>query len=379
MTLKNKLKYLFVCGSRGEWGYIRPIIEECINQKISYGIVLSNMVVVDRYGSLNYEIKKKYNVIEEIDMSLEGHTHYTMVKSLNIFALSFIETLKRNKPQWVILAGDRGEQLISSICCAFTYIPCAHIQAGERSGNIDNTSRLALARFSHIHFAANKDAYNRLIRSGEEKKRVFNVGAPQLDEIANKDFLSLENLKKKFRNIDLNNFFLVVFHPITEEFKNLQKYINELCHALEKFNQQKVWILPNNDAGSAIIRENILKHRKTDSIYFRNLSRFEYLGLLSQCKIIVGNSSSGIIESPSFNKISINIGKRQIDRIQSELTINCSYSSKNIQSAIKKGLRKKKKKIKKNPYGDGKTSKKILHILNEFNLNNNFLIKKITF
>jgi len=170
MTSKNKLKYLFVCGSRGEWGYIRPIINECIRQKISYGIVLTNMVVVDKYGSLNNEIKKRYNVIEEIDMSLEGSTHFTMVKSLNIYSISFIETLKREKPQWVILAGDRGEQLMSSICCSFCYIPCAHIQSGERSGNIDNTSRQALARFSHLHFAANKDAYNRLIRSGEEKK-----------------------------------------------------------------------------------------------------------------------------------------------------------------------------------------------------------------
>lgn len=377
MTSKNKLKYLFVCGSRGEWGYIRPIINECIKQKINYGIVLSNMVVIDRYGSLNNEIKKKYKVIEEIDMSLEGSTYFTMVKSLNIYSISFIETLKREKPQWVILAGDRGEQLMSSICCAFCYIPCAHIQAGERSGNIDNTSRQALARFSHLHFAANKDAYNRLIRSGEEKKRVFNVGAPQLDEIKNKEYLRKEQLKKNYPNID--NFFLVVFHPITEEFKELKLYINNLCRALDSFNEQKVWILPNNDAGSSIIRESLLKYRNSESVYFRNLSRFDYLGLLNSCKILIGNSSSGIIESPSFKKVSINIGNRQINRIQSELTINCDYSTDNIKKSIRKGLNRKIKEIKNYPYGDGKSSKRILNILKKTNIGDNFLIKKITY
>ena len=377
MTSKNKLKYLFVCGSRGEWGYIRPIINKFIKQKINYGIVLSNMVVIDRYGSLNNEIKKKYKVIEEIDMSLEGSTYFTMVKSLNIYSISFVETLKREKPQWVILAGDRGEQLMSSICCSFCYIPCAHIQSGERSGNIDNTSRQALARFSHLHFAANKDAYNRLIRTGEEKKRVFNVGAPQLDEIKNKEYLSKEQLKKNYPNID--NFFLVVFHPITEEFKELKLYINNLCRALDSFKEQKVWILPNNDAGSSIIRDSLLKYRNSESVYFRNLSRYEYLGLLNACKILVGNSSSGIIESPSFKKVSVNIGNRQINRIQSELTINCDYSTDNIEKSIRKGLKKKIKEIKNYPYGDGKSSRRILNILKKTNIGDNFLIKKITY
>ena len=310
-------------------------------------------------------------------MSLEGSTHYTMVKSLNIFGISFVETLKRENPEWVILAGDRGEQLIASICCSFCYIPCAHIQAGERSGNIDNTSRLALARFSHLHFAANKDAYNRLIKSGEEKKRVFNVGAPQLDEITNKDYLNETQFKKKYPNI--NNFFLVVFHPITEEFNQLQIYIENLCKTLEEFKEQKVWILPNNDAGSTIIKDNILKYRSSESIYFRNLSRFDYLGFLKQCKILIGNSSSGIIESPSFSKVSINIGNRQVERIQSELTINCNYSIINIKKSIIKGLNMRFKNIKNYPYGDGRSSQKILEILKKTDLGNNFLIKKITY
>ena len=173
---------------------------------------------------------------------------------------------------------------------------------------------------------------------------------------------------------------MVVFHPITEEFNELKTYIENLCKALDDFKEQKVWILPNNDAGSTIIKDTILKYKNSESIYFRNLSRFDYLGFfLKKCKILVGNSSSGIIESPSFNKVSINIGNRQVERIQSELTINCDYSTKNIKKSIIKGLNKKFKKIQNYPYGDGKSSKRILNILKNTDLGNNFLVKKITY
>tara|TARA_B100000925_G_scaffold282299_1_gene254997 strand:+ start:39 stop:1178 length:1140 start_codon:yes stop_codon:yes gene_type:complete len=379
MILNKNIDYLFVCGSRGEWGYIRPIIDECVKRKIKYSICLCNMVVIDKYGSLNKEIKKKYNVIDEFDMSIEGHTHFTMIKSLNVFGINFVELIKRAKPKWVILAGDRGEQLIASICCSFTYTPCAHIQAGELSGNIDNTSRLALARFCHVHFAANNDAYFRLLKSGEEKRRIFKVGAPQLDEIKNKVFLSKNQIKIKYPNVNIKNYILVVFHPITEEYKNLTNYINNLCKALDKFDMQKIWILPNNDAGSNVIRENILDKRDTNAIYFRNLSRFDYLGLLNNCKILIGNSSSGIIESPSLNKFSVNIGKRQKNRIQSRLTLNCSYDESDIRKTIEKALNKKNVKKIVNPYGKGNSSKKILDVLKNIYLGDHFLVKNITF
>ena len=172
---------------------------------------------------------------------------------------------------------------------------------------------------------------------------------------------------------------MVVFHPITEEFNKLQTYIENLCVALDSFKEQKVWILPNNDAGSTVIKENILKYRNSNSIYFRNLSRVDYLGFLNSCKILVGNSSSGIIESPSFNKVSINIGNRQIERVQSKLTLNCNYSTNEIKKSIIKEINKKFNILKKYPYGDGKTSKRILKILDNTNIGNNFLVKKITY
>ena len=148
------MKLLFINGSRGEWGYIRPIILQCIAENIEYSICATNMLLLPNYGSLVDEIKSEgFKVEDEIFMSLEGSNRYTMVKSLGIFLSSFADVLYRTKPDWIILAGDRGEQLVGSIVGAYTYTPVAHIQAGERSGNIDGIARHALGKFAHLHFA----------------------------------------------------------------------------------------------------------------------------------------------------------------------------------------------------------------------------------
>ena len=380
---KNNIDYLFLLGSRGEWGYIRPLIEYCKKNKINYGICLTNMVVIPEYGidgiSLGQKIiNEGYNVVDNIEMSLEGSTHFTMFKSLSLMGLNFIETLKRLNPKFLILAGDRGEQLIGAIAAAYSYIPIAHIQAGEKSGNIDGTTRHAIARFAHLHFASNKDAADRLIKSGEEKFRIFNVGAPQLDEIKNKKYSSLSKLKEKFKKIDFNKFLLVIFHPVTEEYNETSRNIKNLLSALKKFKMDKVWILPNNDAGSSIIKNEILLSRDIKSHIFSNLDRELYFGLIKEIKLVVGNSSSGIIETPSFNKVSVNIGNRQNGRYQSKLTLNSTYKTSDIFNTIRKGLTIKNKKKTRNPYGDGNSTEKIFKILKTQNHGKKLLIKKIT-
>ena len=379
----NNIDYLFLLGSRGEWGYIRPLIDYCKKKKKNYGICLTNMVVLPEYGTEGVSLGQKilsdgYKVVESIDMSLEGSTHFTMFKSLSLMGLNFVETLKRIKPKFLILAGDRGEQLMGAVAAAYSYIPIAHIQAGEKSGNIDGTTRHAIARFAHIHFASNKDASDRLLNSGEEKFRIHNVGAPQLDEITNKRFANLDKLKKKFKKINFKNYMLVIFHPVTEEFNETARNIKNLQNALKKFKIDKVWILPNNDAGSNIVKNEILLSRDSSTHIFANLDREYYFGLINECKIIVGNSSSGIIETPSFNKVSVNIGNRQKGRIQSNLTIDSSYKTSDIIISITKGLKIKNKKKIINPYGDGKSSKKIINVLENQEINKKLLIKKMT-
>jgi len=378
------MKLLFLLGSRGEWGYIKPIIDICRTKKIKYSICATNMVLLPSYGSLINEIKnQKYNIDYEIDMSLEGSNYFTMVKSLGVFFTSFIDVLKTSKPDWLILAGDRGEQLMGAVSAAYTYIPVAHIQAGERSGNIDGVTRHAISKFCHLHFTSNKDSETRLIKMGEEKFRVKNVGAPQIDDmIKNHENLNLLFIKKKF-NIDLNlPYALVLQHPVTEEFNNVEIQINTLIDALKIFEHKKIWILPNIDAGSEIIKNELLSKRSSETIIFKNISREIYLFLLKNSSFIIGNSSSGILEAPTYRVPAVNIGTRQRDRVQGKNVINCEFNKNEIKKSIKKALSnnfKKKLKTCSNPYGKGNSSIKIIDILLNQKIDQNFLIKKQTY
>ncbi len=376
------MKILFVTGSRGEWGYIRPIIKLCIKQSIDYQICATNMVLLPSFGNLINEIREDgYKVSDEILMSLDGYDHYSMTKSLGIFLTSFVDVIRRIKPNWILLAGDRGEQLMASIAGSYTYTPVAHIQAGERSGNIDGLSRHAIGKFSHIHFAANEDAKKRLISLGEEKFRIFNVGAPQIDEIKNKEISNDQDIIKKY-NLNLSKkFILVLLHPVTEEYDNIGEQTNQLFQALDMFRYNYLWICPNNDAGSFIIKKKILEKRTVNNFIFENLTRRDFLYFMKNCECVVGNSSSGLLEAPSFRKPAVNIGRRQHLRVRAKNVIDCSFKKDEISKAISKALSpsfKKKMKNVINPYGIGNSSEKIIKLLKKIKIDDKLVTKNIT-
>ena len=376
------MKLLFLLGSRGEWGYIRPIIDLCIKNNIKYCICATNMILLHSNGLLIDEIEKDgYKVTSKILMSLEGSTNQAMAKSLGIFLSSFVDVLNQEQPTWTILAGDRGEQLGAAIACSYSYLPCAHIQAGERSGNIDGVSRHAIGKLVHLHFASNKDSADRLKRLGEQSFRIHNVGAPQIDEIKSENLPEIDEIEEQLKIQIRNGFILVVQHPVTEETNLATNNTKILFETLTKIPLKKVVILPNNDAGSYQVRNQILKSRKSDSYIFSNISRRLYLGLLKHSKAIVGNSSSGLLEAPTVAIPAINIGRRQKNRVQGTNVINCSYKSEEIEKAINLGISdsfREKIKNDKNPYGDGYSSEKIIRILLNTKIDDKILIKELT-
>ncbi len=375
------MKLLFLLGSRGEWGYIKPLIDICKKQKIKYSICATNMVLLPNYGSLIKEVKKNYNVSDEIYMALEGSNHYVMTKSLGIFLSSFIDVIKRQKPSWIVLAGDRGEQLMGAVAGAYTYTPVAHIQAGERSGNIDGVARHSLSKLAHLHFTSNKDAQNRLIKLGEEKHRIFNTGAPQIDDMKKNKFK--DEYIKKYLNIDTKrSFILVVMHPVTEEYGLAENQVKILIDSLNSLKQKKIWILPNIDAGADLIRKTLIENRNSDTLIFKNLSREIYLTLLRRSKLIIGNSSSGILEAPSYSLPAINLGRRQINRVQARNVINSEFKKEKILFSIKKATTNnfiRSCKNIKNPYGDGSSSNRIIEILKKTIIDDKILVKNITY
>ena len=380
------MKILFLTGSRSDWGYIKPIIQICKQKKINYKLCATNMLLLDTYGYALNEIKKDgFKVHEEIYMSLDGFNEYTTVKSMGVFMISFVDVLKNYKPDWVVLAGDRYETMAAALACAYTNTPIAHIQAGELSGNIDGQARHAIGKFAHLHLASNTDAKNRLLKLGEEPFRVKIVGAPQLDDIEKfkkkkpnfHKIRTLYNLPKK------KNYYVVVFHSVTEDIKNLKKHFKILFKSLEKSKYKKIWILPNNDPGSSLIKDLLMISRNDSNLIYENFPREHYLEIMMNSKSIIGNSSSGIIESASFKLPAINIGRRQNNRLKGNNVINVpKVSEKEILKAIKmidsKNFLKKISKIK-NLYGDGKSSERIVSILKNMLNQKDLIVKEMTY
>jgi len=271
---------------------------------------------------------------------------------------------------------------MAAITGAHLYIPVAHIQAGELSGNIDGITRHAITKLAHLHFAANVICAERVKALGEQDFRIHVTGAPQLDELILNNYPTTEEVKRKLGLPEDKPLILLVQHPVTEEFEQAEEQMTETMKAITELGYPTVVVLPNSDAGRAAIYKVIQNYRKPNIKLFKNLPRNDYAAIMKAADIMVGNSSSGIIESPLFALPVVNIGNRQIGREQAENVINVPYQSKEIVKAINKALTNKYKNIGKKSqsvYGDGKAAGGIIKVLKEVVINEELLNKQSVF
>lgn len=379
------IKVLVLTGSRGEWGYIRPFLKAAKNRKdIKTALCVTNMHMLPSYGLSLQEIKKDgFKVDYEIYMSYDGYNHTTSIKSLASILSSLADIVHNYKPDWILLAGDRGEQLMGALAGAFSYTPVAHIQAGELSGNIDGMTRHAIGKFAHLHFASNLDAATRLRNLGEEETRIKLVGAPQIDELVSTNLPTREQIEFELKKELPKEFFLVVQHPVTEQMDEAAHQIKITLAALKHFEVSKILILPNNDAGTQELISVIHEEKDSSIDIYSNLSRFTYLGLLNNCSVIIGNSSSGLLEAPTFKVPCVNIGRRQIGRIRGVNVIDCPFDESIIVDSIKQAISPTFKKDLEencfNPYGDGNSTNQIIDCLLNTVINNDLVTKHLTF
>ena len=295
----------------------------------------------------------------------------------------FADTLEKLMPDIVLLFGDRAETMTLCLTAAYMGIPIAHVQAGDKSGHIDDSSRYAIAKLGHIHFASCQDSAERLRKLGEQEFRIFNTGAPQLDDI-DRNFQdssviiegSLFDLRKSY--------LLLLMHPVMVEREETSNQIEAAIESCLETKLNVIWIAPNSDLGHKDILKLISKYENYPNIKtVKNLERDIFLKLLYNCKALVGNSSSGILEAPSFKVPVINIGSRQRGRPQADNIVNCDNKKVSIKNSLKKVLNDYefldlcKKAI--NPYGDGKSSERICKILSEINLDKKLLDKQIMY
>lgn len=375
---------LVVTGSRGEWGYIRPVLRLIdAHPGLRASLVVTNMHLLPEFGTSRHEIERDgFPIEQEIYMALDGYTGATMAKSLGVFLMSITDTIERLRPDLVLLAGDRGEQMMAATAAAHMNTPVAHIQAGEVSGNVDGQTRHALARYAHVHFAANEDAAERLRRSGEQDFRIFTVGAPQLDEFIAEEAASREELAGRFHVSFDEPLVLLVQHPVTEQMTQAGVQMEATLAALRELRLQTLLVYPNNDAGSVELRAKIDEFRGPWLKVERNLPRREYAGLLRESAAIVGNSSSGIIEAPAFSLPAVNIGRRQEGRIQGSNVINVEHDRAQIADAVVRVLAPEFRAGldgTASPYGDGQASERIVRILAEIPIDEKLLYKALTY
>lgn len=378
-------KIMILTGSRGEWGYIRPIMKLAEKRgNVEIILVVTNMHLLSSYGDSYKEIENDgFKINYKINMSLDGYNHVTHAKSLGICLMGLPDIIDVEKPDWLLLAGDRGEQLMGAIAAGYTYTPVAHIQAGEVSGNIDGMTRHAIGKLVHMHFAANEDAAERLRKLGEEPFRIFNVGAPQIDEMIQAKYTELPELEEKF-NVSLKGgYILAVMHPVTEEASKAGEQAKIFVKSLNKVGLPKIVILPNNDAGSTRVKQAILDGKKGKYYIFSNLKREDYLGLLKNARCIVGNSSSGLLEAPTFKIPAVNIGRRQAFRFRGTNVIDVGFDEAAVDQAIQKALSEEffdyLKENCENPYGDGHSAERILDLLINTKVDEKWLIKNLTY
>ena len=382
----NKRKILLITGSRGEYGYIRPIIELIKeDENLEYEVLATNMHLLPKFGYSINEFKKDNIKVEHVLYNtLDGYNNVTMAKNLGLFLLQLPEIFDKSKPDVVLISGDRGEHLMAAIAASHLNIPVAHIQAGEISGNIDGVVRHAITKMSHIHFAANRDAYDRVKKLGEQEFRIFNTGAPLIDELLDHNDKLVDNLRKKYNLPPNKNLFLIVNHSITEESDMSAHQMEKILKSVDKFDAIKVVVMPNSDAGSLDIRKKLsMCNKRGDYKIFYNLTREEYLSFLKACDVMVGNSSSGLLEAPTFKKPVVNIGRRQKDRVAANNVIHVKkYDEKDICNAIEKSLSASFQKTLqevRNPYGTEKASKKIIEILKNIDINKDLVNKKMSY
>ncbi len=379
----KKKKICIVTGTRAEYGLLYWLIKEIKrDNKLVVQIIVTGMHLSPEFGLTYKEIEKDFKIDKKIEILLSSDTATAISKSMGLGQISFAEAFNDLKPDIVVVLGDRYEICSAVNAAMVARIPIAHLHGGEATeGSIDEAIRHSITKMSHLHFTATKEYKKRVIQLGENPKRVFNVGGIGIENIKRNKLLTKDEFEKSI-GLKLNKKnILVTFHPTTLEHKTSKKQFQELLDTIEGLKDTNIiFTKSNSDIDGRIINQMIdeyVKKNPDKSVGFASLGQLKYLSALKYVDIIVGNSSSGLLEAPSFKIGTINIGDRQNGRIKAASIIDCLPNRKSINKAFKKIYSNKFQKLLKNvknPYGDGCASQKIIKVLKKTKIKN--ILKK---
>ncbi len=379
----NKRKICIVTGSRAEYGLLYWLIKEIkADQDIKLQLIATGMHLSSKFGLTYKVIEEDFRIDKKIDMRLYSDTSTGISKSMGIAQTHLSKAYKALKPDIIVVLGDRYEILSAVSAAMIAKIPIAHIHGGEiTEGSWDDSIRHCISKMAHLHFTATEEYKNRVIQLGEDPSRVFNTGGMGIENIKRLKLLSRNKFEKSI-NFKLNKKnILVTFHPVTLENNTSKKQFQELINTINELDDTNIiFTKTNSDLNGKVINQMIDKYTSKypkKSVGFTSLGQLRYLSALKYVDAVVGNSSSGLLEAPSFKIGTINIGDRQKGRIRAESVIDCLANKKDIQKSFKKLYSKNFQKLLinvNNYYDNGFSSKKIIRILKNFNLKN--ILKK---
>ncbi len=378
-------RILVTLESRATYGYSRNVMRAMRGfPELELATLVTGMHLMEEMGnSVELIARDGFPITARVPLAPSGDGAGAWSRAMGEAMAGFAEAMERIAPDIVLLSGDRAETLTLCVTAAYMGLPIAHIQAGDKSGHIDDAARYAIAKLAHIHFASCDDSAERLRRLGEQEFRIFNVGAPQLDDI-DRDFPP-RRLAVEGGEIDLAEpYILLVQHPVMAERDEAARQMEASIEACLETGLPVVWIYPNSDLGYRDIVALIARYRAHKGVHtVANLERDDYLALLKNARVLVGNSSSGILEAPSFKLPVVNIGNRQRGRPQASNILNCDPDRAAVSAAIAKALGDPAFRAAcaraVNPYGDGRSGPRICKILAEIPLDRRLADKETVY
>lgn len=373
-------------GTRAEYGLLKPLMQE-INKDndLELYLIVSGMHLSPEFGMTYQEIEEDgFEINAKVEMLLSSDSPAGISKSIGLGVIGFADEFQRADLDMLILLGDRYEALSAAISAMVMRIPIAHLHGGELTeGAIDEGIRHSITKMSYLHFTSTEQYRNRVIQLGENPERVFYVGALGVENIKKINLMTKEELEKSIHFEIDENTVVVTYHPVTLENNTVEEQFLNLLEVLDRNPKiRMIFTKANADTNGRIVNELIDKYAAQNSeraCAFMSLGQKRYLSALKYCRIVIGNSSSGIIEAPSFGKPIINIGDRQKGRICADSVINCGYTQQEIQQAMETALTEEfenKARNCRNPYEKENTAANIISVIKDYLLNDKIKLKK---
>ena len=371
--MKSKIRNIcVVTGTRAEYGLLRNVMQGIKDsQVLDLQLVVTGMHLSPEFGLTIRDIENDgFTVDRKVEMLLSSDTPVGIAKSTGLGMIGFADVFYELRPDLILVLGDRYEIFAASAAAMMSRTPIAHCHGGELSeGAIDEAIRHGITKMSHFHFVAAEEYRLRVIQLGECPKNVVNVGGLGVDNIQSLQLLEREQLEQELGFEFMSKNLLITFHPVTLEACTSEIQMKELLRALDTLDDTRlIFTMPNSDADSRILFEliNTFCKSRAHALSFTSLGSLRYMSCLQFVDAVVGNSSSGLLEVPSFGKGTINIGDRQTGRIKSESVIDCQPTYASILSAIEKLYTdsfQSRLHTTTNPYGTGGASQRIVHFL----------------